>query len=196
MSNAIASDAASAGDLQTSRDWREHVMTWSSRLLNPRGRCNRRGLAVIALVLLPAQLLFFAAISAFGGDFSSPVAVAIKVAFLWMAVVAVIKRLHDLGRGAVWFPLGFAIWFGCSLVVAVVAIVTFGPDAIAPGTAGFVFVLVGNMAPMVAAMLYLHFKLGDQGPNRFGPACDGHGFAPGCVSADATKPPVGNVQAA
>lgn len=168
------------------------VASWFARLFDPRGRCNRKGLALVALVLLPLQLVFAVLVLGFELEWDHPFALAGKVVFLWIAYAAVVNRLHDLGRGAIWFLYSALIYLVWSIGVALVAIAGFGPEGIATGGAGFYFVLVANCGAMVAALLYIHFQPGQTGPNRFGPVPGADGFSHGAV----TRPSEGAVAAA
>lgn len=150
---------------------------WANHLLDPRGRCNRYGLAWVAFVMLPAQLALLAATAILVIPWTHPVVLALKCAFIWMAVAAVIKRLHDLGRGAIWMLIGSVLFVIWSFAVALAAIFTFGTTEMVPGTPMYLVVLGLNTAFMLAALLYLHFKKGDQGPNAYGPAPDNSGFS-------------------
>lgn len=184
----------SAQDGQRTGAWRA-IATWIIRLFDPRGRCDRKGLALVALVLLPLQLAFAVLVLGLELAWDHPFALAGKVVFLWIAIAAVVNRLHDLGRGAIWFLYATLIYLAWSVAVAVLAIALFGPEGIATGGAGFYFVLCANCAAMIAALLYVHFKRGEVGANRFGPAPGPDGFSHGVVHRDAAGLPSGPASA-
>ena len=152
------------------------ITVWFTNLFDPRGRCSRKGLAWVALVLLPAQLVFAAAIVLLELPWSHPVALVIKAVFLWTAVAAVVKRLHDMDRSGYWLPGGFLIFFGWGIIVGIATLVLFGAGNIAAGSPAFVFNVTLNTAVMVAALLYLHFKKGQAHKNRYGLEPDASGF--------------------
>lgn len=153
------------------------VAAWVARMFDPRGRCDRKGLALIALILLPTQLAF--AVIVFGLDLAwdHPIAVIGNAALLWIGFAAVANRLHDLGRGAIWFLYATALYLAWSFVIATFAILAFGADSVVSAGAGFYFVFAANCAPMLAAVLYVHFKAGEGCANRFGPVPGPDGFS-------------------
>ncbi|MEO1205792.1 MAG: DUF805 domain-containing protein [Pseudomonadota bacterium] len=150
---------------------------WLIDLFDPRGRCSRKGLAWIALVLLPAQLVFAAILFALDLHWSHPVVIVLNVVVIWPVVAVVIKRLHDLGRSWIWLPfgmIGLVVW---SVAVAILTLTMFNPGHITPTSPAMVFNAIGNLGPMLAALLYLHFRRGQTGDNRFGPEPDASGFS-------------------
>lgn len=147
-------------------------------LLDPRGRCNRKGLLIVATAMLAVELCFAAAFWGLGLSFGGGFAAVFKALFLWLGICACAKRLHDLDRSAGWLGwgfLGFIVW---SAVVGFGAAFTLGIEALMPRDPRYLAVCGVAMAPMVAGMLWLHFAKGCDGPNRFGPAPDASGFSP------------------
>ena len=146
-------------------------------LFDPRGRCNRRGLLVAAGLLLALEAAFALAVWAFGMSFTGPIASLLKFAFCWLAIAACSKRLHDLDLRAwhlLWSILITIVW---TLIVAVGMVFTIGMHALMPASPWYLVSVGLSMAPVVAAMLWLHFAKGKQGLNRFGPEPDGLGFS-------------------
>lgn len=157
---------------------------WVAHLCDPRGRCDRKGLALVALVLLPAQVVFGIAIVAAGLSWHHPAVVAGKLVFLWIAIVAGVKRLHDLGLRGWWMLVGFVGYLVWSVVVGIAAIALFGPGAVVPGSFALSLVVALNALAMLGALLYLHFAKGQSGPNRYGPPPGPLGFAGALPSQD------------
>lgn len=145
--------------------------------LDPRGRCDRQGLLLIAIVLLVLQLVLGGALWLADVDLTGTVALALKAVFLWAAVAAASKRLHDFGRSAWWLLGGLAASVAWSFALAFAAIFTVGPEALTPQSPWFAAFFAGTSLPLFAALMWLHFAKGMQGPNRFGPATNAWGFA-------------------
>lgn len=146
-------------------------------LIDPRGRCNRKGLLVAALVLLAVEIAAVVVVWLSQMPVDHPALLVTKAALMWVAIAAACQRLHDLGRSA-WLilpaMLGLLAW---SFAAALATVVTFGPDAAVPGTFGFWLVFAAVSAPMLAALLWLHFAPGQPHANNYGPQPDGLGFA-------------------
>lgn len=146
-------------------------------IADPRGRCNRRGLAVLALALLAVQTAAVASIWAAGAPLDGPVAIALKLGFVWLALAAASKRLHDTGRSAwwiVWCLVGILVW---STILATALLIALGDRILAPGSGGFETHFILTMLPVIAATLWLHFAQGETCANRFGPCPEGHGLS-------------------
>lgn len=166
----------------------ERIMSSAMRLVlsvfDPRGRCNRRGLLLIALALLAIQALTALAIWLSGAALDAPVAIAIKLVFLWLAIAAAAKRLHDTGRsawGILWSLLAIVAW---STVVAIALLLIMGDRMLVPGSGGFETHFALTMLPVLAATLWLHFAPGEPQPNRYGPSPSGNGIAAPLLRAD------------
>lgn len=172
------------------------VMPAALRLIliiaDPRGRCNRKGLAVLAVALLAVQMVAAIAIWAAGAPLDGPVAVALKLGFLWLALAAASKRLHDTGRSAwwiLWCLIGILVW---STVVATTLLIVLGDRILSPGSGGFETHFALTMLPVIAATLWLHFAKGEACANRFGPCPERHGLSQPSGRAHA---PVVNLEA-
>jgi uncharacterized membrane protein YhaH (DUF805 family) len=145
--------------------------------LDPRGRVNRKGLAVLAAVLLGAQGGVYAA--EYGGGLSVPsgMDLAINAILMWLGIAAISKRMHDLDIG---LPriVTFAVMLAFAAVVAAVASIhNLGEDAMMPGQIGYLLVAAVVFGPALAATVWLHFAPGSDTANRFGPAPGPSGFS-------------------
>lgn len=150
-------------------------------VLDPRGRCNRKGLLVLMLVTLLIQALAGAAVFGLGLSLTGPVALVIKLAFVWVAISASIQRLHDTGRSGWWLLAAvvfllvwLSLWGG---FIPLFVGTTYGFEHIQLYSPFFFVCIAMGYAPVVASALWLHFKKGQSGPNRFGPEPDDSGFA-------------------
>ncbi len=146
-------------------------------LIDPRGRCNRKGLLVTALVLLAAEIVMAGTVWLAGFPVDHPALLIAKAALLWIAVAAASQRLHDLGRSAwsiLWAMLALFVW---SFASALTATIVLGPDEIVPGTPGFWLIFAAIAAPMLTVLFWLHFAPGQAQPNRYGPQPSGLGFS-------------------
>ncbi len=146
-------------------------------LFDPRGRCNRKGLLVIACAMLAVQICLAIGLWQAGASLESPVVVALKVVFVWLALAAASKRLHDLGLGTLWIGaafLGLLVWSVLS-VMAVMSV--FGTDVFNVNSPAFATVMSANIAPVIIVTAWMHFAKGDSGANRFGPPPGRDGFS-------------------
>jgi uncharacterized membrane protein YhaH (DUF805 family) len=145
--------------------------------LDPRGRVNRKGLAALAGVMLGAQGgVWFAEYS---GGLAVPSAIdfAINAVLLWLGLAAIAKRMHDLDV-SVWRVFWFAMLLAIVAVVAsVAAVYSLGEDAMLPGHLGYLIVAAVVFGPAIGATAWLHFAVGSEAANRFGPAPGPSGFA-------------------
>lgn len=146
-------------------------------LLDVRGRCNRRGLLVVASLLLaieaPLGLAFWLAGSWPGG----PLALALKLALFWIALAGCARRLHDLGRSAwtlAWAVPATIVW---TILAALAVVAVGGLEALTPGTPWHVAATLLSMLPVVAGTLWLHVARGEPGANRYGAEPTGLGIA-------------------
>ncbi len=146
-------------------------------LFDPRGRCNRKGLLVIACVMLAVQICLAIGLWQAGASLGSPIVAVLKATFIWLALAAASKRLHDLGLGTLWIGaafLGLLVWSMIS-VMAVMAV--FGTDVFNAASPAFATVMAANMVPVIIVTLWLHFAKGEDGENRFGPPPGPDGFS-------------------
>jgi len=151
------------------------------QVIDPRGRCNRKGLLILMLVTLLLQALLGAAVFGAGVSFAGPVALVVKLVFVWIAISATIQRLHDVGHSGWWLLAALvgifvwlAIWGG---VVPIMVAMSYGAQHIQLYSPVFFAILLIAYIPVVSGGLWLHFRKGQDRPNRFGPVPTGHGFA-------------------
>ena len=146
-------------------------------MLDPRGRCNRKGLLIAAVVMLVVEAVAGLGLWAAERALNDPILLPFKAAMIYLAVSAAAQRLHDLGLSA--WRIGWATLaiFGWCIAVTLAAMVTFGPERMAPGEAGFTIVFASLLMPMLVMLLWLHFAPGEPGSNRFGPEPEALGFA-------------------
>ncbi|MEZ5843948.1 MAG: DUF805 domain-containing protein [Hyphomicrobiaceae bacterium] len=154
-------------------------------LLDPRGRIDRKGLLILAIALLALQAMFAAVLGAGLIDIHGAPAITIKLAFLWVAIVAASKRLHDLGRSAWWIAIAFVSMIVWGVVAVLAVFPVYGRDMLVPGSEGYVAALALNMVPILAATLWMHFARGETSDNRYGPVPDDTGFSILARRADA-----------
>jgi len=145
--------------------------------IDPRGRCNRKGLAKIALVVLAVQAVLAIGVWQVGIDLRSSGLMLLNLGFVWLATTAVIKRLHDLGLSGWWIIgalFGFLVW---SMGLSLVAMTAWGAEALLPGSAHFTVCVALNIALVIAVTLWLHLAKGDAGDNAYGPVPGTEGFS-------------------
>ncbi|MCB1512697.1 MAG: DUF805 domain-containing protein [Hyphomicrobiaceae bacterium] len=155
------------------------VVRW---LFDPRGRADRRGLLWLAIVLLALQGALFGIL--FSGltmdriGIVTPLLVAAKLLILWVSIVAVIKRLHDVGLSGIWMLVGFGGWSLFTTIVAAGMLMVVGLDAMRPTSAHYWTTMGLSMLPVVVLMMWLHLAPGERRPNRFGVPPGPSGFGP------------------
>lgn len=155
-------------------------------LADPRGRCDRKGLLMVALALIAVEAVVAGVVVAAGIGLDHPGLLAVKLACLWVATAVVSKRLHDLGMSAtrmLWASLGVIVW---STVLALVSMFWFGDAGMEPGMAGYNLAVAGTALPVLMMTLWLHFARGEAGSNRFGPEPAVNGFSHPVAGADET----------
>lgn len=146
-------------------------------MLDPRGRCNRTGLIVAALIMLSVEAAVALGLLGAGRRLDDPAVLPLKAALVYLAVSAAAQRLHDLGRSAWGLLWAFLALIGWAVALAVVVMLNVSPEQMAVGETGHAIVLAGVAVPLLAMLLWLHFAPGMKGANRFGPAPAGLGFA-------------------
>ena len=143
---------------------------------DPRGRANRKGLAVFAAVLIGAQAGVYGTMLATSFDPMSGPAWVFHFLFCWLGFVAIAKRLHDIGYGSrrlILAAIAMAVW---TIVLALATAYSFGEAALVPGGLGTMIAGGGTLIPGLAATFWLHFKRGDEGANYYGAAPGPLGF--------------------
>ena len=155
-------------------------------VIDPRGRADRRGLAVLAAILIGGQAGIYGALIASGADLNSGPAALVHLIFGWLGLVAISKRMHDQGVTAwrlVAGAIGLIVWScACSLAI----LFWFGEEAVTPGGPGMIAMIVAAVTPLAAVTLWLHFARGDLGENQFGPVPGPFGFS---MPKAARRPP-------
>jgi len=157
---------------------------------DPRGRCNRKGLLYLAVILLTVQVGLGVLVLRGVLEQDGPLLLAMKIVFFWTAYVGASKRLHDTGRRAWWIAGGFlalAVW---TIIATVGALIVFDTNELVPGARVHSTIVMSTIVPAFAALLWLHCRKGMTGPNRFGPQPGQSGFslpAGQAVSEQATE---------
>lgn len=146
-------------------------------LLDPRGRCNRKGLLIIATSMLGVELALLGAFWGFGLSLTGPAAGVLKLLFCWLALTACSKRLHDLNLRAWHMAWALPVTIFWTLAIALAFAFGFGIESLMPKSPWYPLAVGTSMLPVVLATLWLHLARGTPGSNRFGPEPDGLGFA-------------------
>ena len=146
-------------------------------MADPRGRCNRKGLLIVAGLLLGVEIVVGALLWAAGADLEGGLVLTLKAVCVWLAICAGSKRLHDMNLRAWWMLGTLALTTLWTLILVVALFVTVGETAMEPGTAWYMLALAGSATPILGATLWLHFRKGEPGLNRFGSEPKGLGFA-------------------
>jgi uncharacterized membrane protein YhaH (DUF805 family) len=154
-----------------------HPPTSVLQVLDPRGRCSRKGLLLAAGILLTLQAAVALALWSAGLDLTSGPAMAANAAFCWIGFALICKRLHDLGRSSWWIAGGVLVWLVAIICLAGAIALMGDPDLLAPDTPSYRLTLAAMLLPLLVAALWLHTVRGDDGSNYYGPEPAGHGFS-------------------
>lgn len=146
-------------------------------MLDPRGRCNRQGLLIVAGLLLGTEIFVGSALWVLDADLNGPAVFTFKLLCVWTAICAGSKRLHDLNLRAWWMLGTLAITTIWTFMLVVAMAVTLGTQVLQPGTSWYFIALVLSSAPIFLATLWMHFRKGHTGHNRFGTEPKGFGFS-------------------
>lgn len=139
-------------------------------VIDPRGRLSRKGLLAVAGWLLAADVAVALLLWLTGVSFTGPAAFSFKFVTVWIATVAVAKRLHDLDLSAWWIAKAMAAFIGWSIVVSCLLLTTFNAaDAVNPHHMAFWLNVTATCTPVLAAILWVHVAKGTPGANRYGP---------------------------
>jgi uncharacterized membrane protein YhaH (DUF805 family) len=139
-------------------------------IFDPRGRANRKGLVVLAMILLFAQACVYGGSYLAGKAPQGPASWVIHSLLIWLGITAVSKRLHDLGISAwwlLWAAISVFIW---TFVASFAVVLTLGLEAATPGSTGMMIAMAISFAPVLALTVWLHAAPGVQGDNKFGPS--------------------------
>lgn len=154
-----------------------HPSGFVLQLIDPRGRCSRKGLLCAAAVLLALQVPVVVTLWLSGIGLTGHTALILDLAFCWIGFAIVAKRLHDLGHSAWWVPAAVLVWFAGTVSLAVAVILVGDPELMQPGTTSYWVVFALMLAPLLIAALWLHLAEGDANDNRFGPVPGTSGFS-------------------
>lgn len=146
-------------------------------LLDPRGRCNRRGLLLLAGVMLLLEIVLGLAVWGFGFSLHGPLASAVKLLLFWVAICACSKRLHDLGLGAGMLGWGLVATIVWVFTVALAVAFGLGMEHLLPAGRWFPAAMAACMLPVIGALLWLHLAKGDETGNAYGPPPSGLGYS-------------------
>lgn len=152
-------------------------------IVDPRGRANRKGLVVLAVILLLAQACVYGGCYLAGRELQGPASAVIHSLLIWLGTAAVSKRLHDLGISAwwlLWAAIGVFVWI---FIASFAVVLTLGLEAAAPGSTGMMIAMAVSFAPILALTVWMHAASGAQGDNKFGPSPDASGFSKHYASA-------------
>jgi uncharacterized membrane protein YhaH (DUF805 family) len=142
------------------------------QLIDPRGRCNRQGFLALAIVLLALQTVGGTVLVLAGAPLDGGLALALNAPLFWIGFMAVLKRLHDIGRSGWWVPVAITGWFIGCVVISAIAGVVVGPDrlalAVEERTLVFWIVFAATTIPAFGGLLWLHASPGEMVANRYG----------------------------
>lgn len=163
-------------------------------LIDPRGRCNRQGFLTLAIGLLVLQFLAAGIVGLLGHQLDGTLFWLLNGPLFWIGFMAVLKRLHDVGRAGWWAPAAFALWIVGALVATIVVILVAGQEtwteALKAQSALYWLVFAVLVVPAFGGLIWLHTATGDTGANRFGPVPGRFGVGPGLkgMGASASLP--------
>lgn len=136
-------------------------------LFDPRGRADRQGLLVAAIVAAILEGFLIAGPLTQSADWVSPT-ILLKAVVIWICCASVIKRLHDMDLSGWWLPGSLALACMWTAIVAAFAMLTAGTAVLHAGHPGAVIVMGLVILPVLGATLWLHLAPGTTVSNRFG----------------------------
>ncbi len=146
------------------------LITLLRGLYDPRGRCNRYGLMVSAVLAVVFSYGSFATIHGF--NFDSPLFWIVLAHALWINIVPCIRRGHDLGYRSLYILLGIPslIVIGLIIMAALVySLASWGyADIITPPSPFFFMIYLIAFAPFLSAALWLSVVKGQDCANEYG----------------------------
>jgi uncharacterized membrane protein YhaH (DUF805 family) len=160
-----------------------HSPTSVLQVLDPRGRCSRKGLLLAAGILLTAQATIALALLGAGLDLGGNIGMVAGAAFCWIGFALISKRLHDLGRSSWWIAGALLLWLVAIICLAGAIALMGDPDLLAPETPSYWLTLGAMLLPLLVAALWLHTARGDAGSNCYGPEPAERGFSMPVVPA-------------
>jgi uncharacterized membrane protein YhaH (DUF805 family) len=146
-------------------------------ILDPRGRVSRKGLLIVLSLLIGVEIVGASLIFIGGLASDSAPILALKTVFVWIALSAAAKRLHDLGLSAWWIGGAVAMQLAWAFVLATAMFVSFGIEQMQPDSDGYAAMLAGCGLPAFAALLWLQVSEGEPEVNRYGAPPKGLGFS-------------------
>jgi uncharacterized membrane protein YhaH (DUF805 family) len=159
------------------------LATFLLQVADPRGRCNRQGLLIVAGLLLGLEAVAAGAVWLTGAAIDGGLAVTLKLVFVWFAFSAGAKRLHDLDLSAWWMAGMIGITTVWSVVVVLGLVMTVGAVVLQPTSRWYLAAVMATSLPVFAGTLWLHFARGATADNRFGAVPTGLGLSPLAVPA-------------
>lgn len=156
----------------------EHAAVLGRQLVDPRGRCNRQGLLALTLVALTVQAVGGTLLALAGKPLDGALAMSLNAPIFWIGAMAVLKRLHDMGRTGWWVLAMSAAWIVWAFVATFLAVAIVGQGAIAEGSVGFWIIFAAIVLPAFGGLLYLHAAPGEAATNRYGEVPGPLGFSP------------------
>ncbi len=159
------------------------VLRIATSMIDPRGRCTRQAMTILTVAFVVVQLLSALLANAIGGDIGVTIFWIINTPVLVIGLVAVVKRLHDIGLSGWCAPAACSFWIAAAFAATLVLTLLVGPDRMATVVAekGALYWLVFSFVfvPAFGGFIWLHSTPGTVGSNRYGPLPGDDGFGPG-----------------
>lgn len=140
------------------------------QLADPRGRYDRADFLWAAINLLAGQVAFVLGLWVTNASFMGWRGLVANAVFVWLGYAAISKRLHDLGRSALWLLGATLGWLIAAGAMATAIVIVAGPSAIEPGAPGYLATFALMMLPPLVLAAWLHLAEGESVENRYGPA--------------------------
>jgi uncharacterized membrane protein YhaH (DUF805 family) len=176
------------------------VLRIGALMIDPRGRCNRSAMTVLTVAFVVIQLASMVLANAIGGDVGIAIFWIINAPILVIGLVAVVKRLHDIGLSGFCAPAACSLWIIAAFVATLVMTLIVGPDRMTTVVEeqGALYWLVFSFVfvPAFGGFIWLHSTPGTPGSNPYGPLPGDDGFGPGHGRSRTTEMPSDAVSAA
>ncbi|MGL4322646.1 MAG: DUF805 domain-containing protein [Beijerinckiaceae bacterium] len=145
-------------------------------IVDPRGRVSRKGFIVASAVLIGLEILGALLIYGAGLAADGVLIMALKCAFVWVALVACVKRLHDLGYSGWWLAIFSIIQVMWTAILVSAMVAAIGIEQLQSGSLWSNAMYAGAFMPLIGAAIWIQLARGEARINPYGFEPDGLGF--------------------
>jgi uncharacterized membrane protein YhaH (DUF805 family) len=169
------------------------VVRIGSLMIDPRGRCNRKAMTIVTVAFLCIQMSLMAIANLIGGDAGVMFFNVFNTPLMLVGIIALVKRLHDIGLSGFWAPAAAAVWMTVAFIFTLALTLIVGPERMTTIVAeqSVLYWLLFSVltVPTFGGLLWLHSTPGTPGSNLYGPLPGNDGYGPGHGRSRAVEMP-------